>query len=250
VRATLLGSGGWLPTDGRETSCLYVREGGRVLLVDAGSGLRRLITDPGLLDGVERLDVVLTHFHLDHVVGLCALPALKLPVELWAAGRALLGTAARELLHRLLDPPFLLRDPADLDEFLADVHELEPGPVEIGPFRVETRVQARHPQPTLGVKLGGSVVFCTDTAFDEGTIEFARGARVLVHEGFHAAETCDEDGHTAAGDAGRLAAAAGVERLILVHLHPTLADEERLLGFARPHFPAVEVGRDGLVVAA
>jgi hypothetical protein len=29
--------------------------------------LRRLITAPELLDGVERIDIVLTHFHLDHV---------------------------------------------------------------------------------------------------------------------------------------------------------------------------------------
>jgi ribonuclease BN (tRNA processing enzyme) len=245
----LLGSGGWLPADGREICCLLARERDRALLVDAGTGLRRLVTEPELLDGVERLDIVLTHFHLDHVSGLTGLPALRVPVELWAAGRSLLGTPTIDLLHRLLDPPFLLRAPEGLGELLAHVHELEPGAVEIGRFPIETRVQRRHPQPTLGVRLGRSLVYCTDTAYDEGTIDFARGARVLVHEAFHPAESCDDDGHTAAGDAGRLAAAAGVERLVMIHLHPTLRDEADLLRFARRHFPAAEVGRDCLVVA-
>ena len=80
-------------------------------------------------------------------------------------------------------------------------------------------------------------------------MDFARGARILFHEGFHAADSCDDDGHTGAGDAARLAAAAGVERLILIHLHPRLMDESKLLELARPLFAATEVGRDGLAIA-
>ncbi len=56
MRATLLGSGGWLPTDRRETTCVLLREGSDALLLAAGTGLRRLVTDAGLLDGVERLN--------------------------------------------------------------------------------------------------------------------------------------------------------------------------------------------------
>jgi ribonuclease BN (tRNA processing enzyme) len=245
TKARLLGSGGWLPADGREICCLYLRKDDRALLLDAGTGMRRLVTDPDLLEGVDRLDVVLTHFHLDHVSGLVALPALRLPVGLWAAGRALAGVPSVDLLHRLLDPPFLLNEPAELSQLVVEVHELEPGSASIGPFDLETRVQPRHPQRTLGIKVEGALVYCTDTAYDEATIEFARGARVLVHEGFYAEESRDDNGHTAAGDAARLAAAAGVERLVLIHLHP-LADEAKLLDFARRHFAASEVGHDGL----
>jgi ribonuclease BN (tRNA processing enzyme) len=247
VEARILGGGGWLPADGREVCCLYLREGDRALLLDAGTGARRLVTDADLLEEVERLDIVLTHFHLDHVSGLVALPALELPVGIWAAGRQLAGVPTLDLLHRLLDPPFLLDQPSDLGELVREVHELEPGATTIGPFELVTRVQPKHPQPTLGIKVDGSLVYCTDTAYDEATIDFARGARVLVHEGFYAAESQDDNGHTAAGDAARLAAAAGVERLVLIHLHP-LADEQQLLEFARRHFAASEVGRDGLVL--
>jgi ribonuclease BN (tRNA processing enzyme) len=42
-----------------------------------------------------------------------------------------------------------------------------------------------------------------------------------------------------------IAAAAGVERLLLLHVNPELDDEEPLLRYARPAFAATELGRDG-----
>jgi ribonuclease BN (tRNA processing enzyme) len=242
----LLGSGGWMPTDARETACLYVRDGDRVLLVDAGTGLRRIRTDPELLEGVGRVDVVLTHFHLDHVVGLSYLPGLEVRVDVWAGGRVTAGEPSLDLVHRLLDPPFLLREARDVADLFGDVRELEPPGVEIGPFRVDVRVQRKHPSPTLALRVNGALAHCTDTAYDEENVEFVRGAGVLLHEAFHAADTTDDEGHTASGEAGRLAAAAGVGRLVLIHPGPLTTDEEALLSFARRHFPAAELGRDGM----
>jgi ribonuclease BN (tRNA processing enzyme) len=246
VDVRLLGSGGWMPTDARETSCLYVRDGDRVLLVDAGTGLRRIRTDAELLEGVDRVDVVLTHFHLDHVVGLSYLPGIEVPVHVWAGGQVSVGAPSLELVHRLLDPPFLLRDADAVADLVQDVHELQPPGVEIGPFRVDVRVQTKHPSPTLALRVNGVLAHCTDTAYDEENVEFAREARVLLHEAFHAADTTDDEGHTASGEAGRLAAAAGVGRLVLIHPGPVTTDEEALLSFARRHFSATELGRDGM----
>ena len=235
-----------MPTDDRETACALVRHGDRALAIDAGTGLRRLVTDPGLRDGLTRLDIVLTHFHLDHVVGLSYLPGFRLPVELWAGGRALTGTPAADLVHRLLDAPFLLRSSGEVAETIDRVHELAPPEVEIGPFRLRARVQPKHASPTLALRVNESLVHCTDTAYDEENVEFARGARVLVHEAFHAGDTTDDAGHTAAGEAARLAAAAGVERLVLVHPGPVSGTDEERLSSARRHFPATEIGRDGM----
>ena len=235
-----------MPTETRETGCALLRNGERALTIDAGTGLRRLVTDPGLLEGVTQLDIVLTHFHLDHVVGLSYLPGFSLPVEVWAAARAALGTPAEDLVHRLLDPPFLLGSPAELAETIARVHELEPGETSIGPFRVETRIQPKHASPTIAYRIDGSLVYCTDTAYDEENVAFARGARVLVHEAFHSGDTTDDKGHTAAGEAARLAAAAGVERLVLIHPGPRSSDDDERLASARRHFAATELGRDGM----
>ena len=75
----LLGSGGWIPTSRRATCSALVRDDDHALAIDAGTGIGHLVEDPGLLEGIRRMDIVLTHFHLDHVVGLAYLPALSLP---------------------------------------------------------------------------------------------------------------------------------------------------------------------------
>ena len=85
----ILGAGGWIPTGTHATCSALLREGDAAVLIDAGSGIERLVADPSLLDGVERLELVLTHFHLDHVVGLAYLPGCAAP----AASRR--GSGAR-----------------------------------------------------------------------------------------------------------------------------------------------------------
>jgi ribonuclease BN (tRNA processing enzyme) len=242
MEVRLLGTGGWLPTDERETACMYVRSGSDVLLLDAGTGARRLITEPVLLAGVERLHVVLSHFHLDHVMGLAALAGLELEREIWMPARLLADLPAGEVFERLVGPPFftgtdVVGTPRDLD-----------GDREIGPFRVEIRVQPQHPGKTIAVKVEGRLAYCTDTAYDPENVEFARGASILLHESYWSGETTDDTGHTAAGEAGRLAAESGVERLVLVHINPEGSGDGELAASARAHFAASEVGRDGLVV--
>ncbi|MGD2114802.1 MAG: MBL fold metallo-hydrolase, partial [Acidobacteriota bacterium] len=76
MRLIPLGTNGYIPTHGRQTMCFLVRFEDRALLLDAGTGVARLL-EPRvreLLEGVEQLDVILSHFHLDHVIGLSYLP--------------------------------------------------------------------------------------------------------------------------------------------------------------------------------
>ena len=243
----LLGTGGWMPTDRRETACYALRDGADLLVLDAGTGFRRLVTEPALLEGVERLHVVLTHFHLDHTFGLVCLPGLRrVPArEIWAPGRIVASQPAEEVVHRLLDPPFLAGDPGDVTRtFATAIHELGRD-VDIGPFHVELRVQPLHNGPTVALKVNGELAYCTDTAYDEDNAAFARGARVLLHEAFWPTDATDDVQHSAAGEAGRVAAAAGVERLVLIHVSPLLADDEELAAAARAHFEGVQVARDG-----
>lgn len=242
MRVRLLGSGGFVPTDRRETACALVRDGDAALLVDAGTGASRLLAEPQLLDGAERLDVVLTHFHLDHTCGLFYLADLDVPFTVWGAGEALEGIATADLVHRLLDSPFA---PPSFSSHYA-VEELRVGEAQVGPFAVRSRVQRRHGNPTLALRLGDELAWCTDTAYDEANVDFVRGVDLLAHEAFHAADSTDDTGHTAAGEAAGLAAAAGVGRLVLIHVNPRDDDEEALLSHARPHFAAAEVGVDGL----
>jgi ribonuclease BN (tRNA processing enzyme) len=245
MRLRLLGSGGFVPTDRRETACALLRHENEALLIDAGTGARRLWSEPELLDGIERLDVVLTHFHLDHTVGLFYLAGLEVPLEVWGGGEVLESIPTADLVRTLVGSPFA--PPSFADE-LPPVRELAVGTTQIGAFEVQARVQPRHANRTLALRVGDALAWCTDTAYDEENVAFAHGVELLCHEAFDAGDHTDGPGHTASGEAARLAEAAAAERLVLIHVNPELDDDEALLAFARPRFAASEVATDRLTV--
>ena len=154
-----------MPSERRETTSVLVRDERAALLLDAGTGARRLLDDPRLLEGVDELAVLLTHFHLDHICGLAYLPGLALVPDIWAPGRWLYGKASTSLLEPMLSSPW---SPFSKERFGA-IHELEDGLQRIGQFEVRTRGQLKHWAPTVGVRLSDAIALITDTAFDEAT---------------------------------------------------------------------------------
>lgn len=218
-----------------------------MLLLDAGTGVQRLVEDPKLLDGVNRLDIVLTHFHLDHVAGLSYLPALPLRPEIWGPGQTLYGEPTEAILSRLLGRPLFA---ASVNELAAGVRDVPADRFEAGAFEIATRAQRLHTDPTLGLRIGDDIAYCTDTAADTGTVEFAAGSRLLFHEAWYAEPETDDATHTAAGEAGRIAHAAGVERLVLIHVSPLGPSDEELLGPARTEFSVTQVGEDLALIEA
>jgi ribonuclease BN (tRNA processing enzyme) len=241
MKFLLLGSGGWIPTSRRETCCAYIRDGDSVLLIDAGTGLQRLVEMPELLAGADRLDIVLTHFHLDHVAGLSYLPALPLKPVLWGGGERLAGTPTEMVLERLLGSPLFAAGPSEL---AAGIHEIPQEPFDAGPFRVSSRVQTLHTDPTLALRVGDQLTYCTDTAADPDNEKFASGSRVLFHEAWYASDATDDRTHSAAGEAGRIARAAEVEQLVLIHVSPLQESDEDLVQPARAAFSEVTAGKD------
>lgn len=250
--ATVLGSGGFVPTGRRETSSLLLLPGGEdaegALVIDAGTGLRRLITDrAALLGGRRRLEVLLTHFHIDHVCGLAYLTELADEIEITVRGpgEALYDMPTASALSRLFAPPIM---PVDLDQLGVRVTELGIGEAGgDGPataLGVRTRRQDLHTNPTLGLRVGDDLVWCTDTEDDPLTVEFARGARILGHDAWGPPAA---PGHAEPAGAARMARDAGVERLVLIHV-PPMADEDDLRARAAAVHPHVTVATDGLAL--
>jgi ribonuclease BN (tRNA processing enzyme) len=187
-----------------------------------------LVGEPELLDGVERIDVCLSHFHLDHVVGLSYLPAVPPHIErfIWGPGAALYEASTATILEHLIGPPMF---GLTLDRVASRTSDLPLGESEIGPFTVITRDQQMHPQPSVALRVGDELTYCTDTGYDPNNARFAAECRHLLHEAFWPEHPVD-NWHSTAAQAARIAEGAAVVRLTLVHINP-LSDSatDRLL---------------------
>jgi ribonuclease BN (tRNA processing enzyme) len=248
---TILGGGGWFPAHGRHTASALLRVGGdSAILIDAGTGVARLIEQPRLLAGVSRLDIVLTHFHLDHVAGVAYLPALGVGdhTAVWGPGRLLYDAPTAAVLARFLREPF---HPVPLEALDIEVRDLPEGEIELSGRRIALRRQERHSAPTLGLRFDDAFAWITDTAYDEGSAPFAQGCRMLAHETwFTTAAPRNPDIHSSAAQAAQVAAGAGISRLLLMHLPPFAPGLDDLLVETRAVVPDATLADDGADVSA
>ena len=246
---SILGGGGWFPAHGRQTACALLRDGDRAIMIDAGTGVARFIEDPELLDGTGRLDILLTHFHLDHIAGLAYLPAVVAceQTTIWGPGQLLYGTPTGELLAQVSRQPF---HPVPLEQQDIEVRDLPAGEVELGGVRISSRRQERHSAPSLGLRFGDALTWITDTAYDHGSAGFAQGSELLAHEAwFTEASPRNPDIHASAAQAAEVAERAGAQRLALIHLPPFEQSVDLLLAEAQATVPGAVAATDGLSFA-
>jgi ribonuclease BN (tRNA processing enzyme) len=229
MRLIPLGAGGYMPA-GRHTMSFLLDSGDDLLLLDAGTGMARLL-EPALAERLGRhrgpLDILLSHYHVDHVIGLTYLLAVwtQKPVRLFGPAPPLTDGRPEEALRRMFAPPLF---PLTLETLpnRIEIREIDaelPGLEFLGlPVRLRRQ---RHPGGSAGIRLGDLLAYVTDTAFDPATAEFARGVEWLLHEVWvsdREAEAVDPGahGHIAAGKALDIALAAGVRHLMPIHHHP------------------------------
>lgn len=229
LRLVPLGTNGYMPTGGRHTMSFLVLGPEHALLLDAGTGVARFLepTIREMLRPYRRLEVLLTHYHLDHVVGLVFLVAgwRDRPIRIWGPAPPLSDCGPREAIGRLLNPPLCGLPLAEFPMPI-EIVELREERAEIAGFDVRLRRQD-HPGGSIGVRLGDALAYVTDTAADPGTIELARGVDLLLHEVWRTdAERADGPGHAPVGRVAEIARQAGVRRLMPVHHLPGRSEEQ------------------------
>jgi phosphoribosyl 1,2-cyclic phosphodiesterase len=246
---------------GGHTPCASVHSGtGEIIVVDAGTGIKDLgdclIRESG--GGPLRITLLLTHFHLDHVIGFPFFAPLFLgDAEITVYAPALPSDTERYLGGLVTGRYF----PVELFETNSRkiYRELPPDGLVLGGIKVSYH-NLCHPQGSVGYRFeegGKSVVFATDTEHPEEEIdhdlaEFATGASYFVCD---ATFTPDEYangkrgwGHSTWLEGTRLAAAAGAGELLLSHLNPDHGDDlvDGLAASAREHFQRTTAARQGL----
>ena len=241
---------------GGNTPCVEIRCGSRLLVFDAGTGLRNL--DKSIAeDGITDVDLFLSHTHVDHIVGFPFFSFAFKPentLRVWS-GHLEGGLTTENVLRQFMVAPLF---PVPVDIFAADVsyHDFRAGDTLTPADNVTLRTtMLNHPQNSTGyrVEFGGkSICYVTDTEHfedgpDQNILGLIDGADIVIYDSmFTDAEYPDykEWGHSTWQEGARLCAAANVGTFVIFHHLPERTDEE-LDGIAA----AVDEMRPGSLVA-
>lgn len=234
---------GSIPTPGRETvryggntSCVEIRHGRDIIILDAGTGLRKL--GQALLAEFKSrpmsLNLLLSHTHWDHIQGLpffapiyesrCRLRILGCE----GARNSLVAALTGQMESTYFPVPF-----ANLPSNI-EIEELKKFDFGLGNLLV-TAQRANHPGMTVGYRLSapdGVVVFFPDTEPRQGDremIEFIRDADVLILDSQYDRNEYKQHvgwGHGCVDDSVALALKAGVKKLVLFHHDPDHDDRK------------------------
>lgn len=220
-----------MPADGQPSSGYLVDCGSTRLLLDCGPGIATALS--GVLDPAELDAVVVTHLHSDHCYDLLPLGKALLSSTIRYPGGPeprselrplplLVPTGAHELFERwsglfpvttmpLLDKAF---------ERAFAVQEYEPGEsFKIGDVTIGLH-ELRHVKANCGIRVEAeccTLAYTGDTGVTEAAVKLAAGANLLLAEATLSETDRTDHGHLSGGDAGRIAAEAGVRELALTH---------------------------------
>lgn len=259
VRGSIATPGAATAGVGGNTSCVEVRCGERLFILDAGTGLRGL-GDDLMRRGEQQAEVMLSHLHWDHIQGLPFFVPLYVPgTELTLRGPAWGGGGLEGALRRQMSSPGF---PVEFTDVGARVtlQELGHGSrFQHGDTHVRA-AKLNHPGGVLGYRIehaGKSVVYATDTehwaCVDPALLQLAQDADVLIYDAQYTPEEYPTKvgwGHSTFEAASELAKRANVKRLVLFHHDPRRDDAAvaELESRARRSFSDVVAAREGMAI--
>ena len=242
TRGSLAAPGADTVRYGGNTSCVSV-EGpeGTWLVLDAGTGIRSL--GRSLPADLKRVDILLTHLHMDHLQGLPFFAPVRNPeieTHIWGPASTMMSLKSR--LQRYVSPPLFPVSVRDLAPSLC-FHELSVDMFEIGEFQIVAQLVI-HPNPTVGYRIahkGKAVTYLPDHEPMLGAREYPRSpewtsgyalaakADLLIHDAQYSPEEYQARvgfGHSNMVQAFEFAALADVKRFVPFHHDPTHSDEQ------------------------
>lgn len=250
---------------GASTSVLVDGGDGARVLIDAGTGLQTLAPSLGKQapEGCPLL-LLLTHYHLDHLIGLPSFQPLYDPAfRLTVAAPPCDGVGPEEPVRRLTSPPFwpvpwrahcdFVTLPAILDT-----------PFRHGPFDIRWcavhHANGCHAYRIEERRHGVSMVFATDVEWGRSSPTEQAALRtlcrtptpvgVLLMDGHEDTAAHPGWGHSTWQEAVGLARETGAGQLVVIHLAPgdddaTLTTREERL---RAMLPSASLGRQGQAI--
>jgi phosphoribosyl 1,2-cyclic phosphodiesterase len=189
VRGSAPVSGPGYEAFGGSTMCLELAADGHRLILDAGSGLRKV----GLMlqdEEVLTVDILLTHFHMDHLMGLMTFaPLFQKGAVVTIYAPVLMDILPEATLDCLLNTPYSPIKPNDTGASVV-VKSFCPGEtITVSGLAVQT-IRLSHPGGACGYRVaygGQSVAVIIDHEHvagqpEQGLVEFCSGVGLLLYD--------------------------------------------------------------------
>ena len=210
---------------GGETSCYVLRKGDHAVVMDTGTGL--LNAGP-VLSGCKKIDILFTHVHYDHILGLLNLAVFPKDARIKLYGH--FGSWAGEgTIRNFLDSPYWpvpLPDVPITDVILAREYRLTD---EI----VATFYRTFHPDNGCVIKLMvGKDKICLYSDLEDPSYmdpDIARCSDLLLYDGMFDRRDPEPHrgwGHSTWQDGGEYAKAENVRKVLITHHDPKAGDHE------------------------
>lgn len=244
MKITFYGVRGSIPVSSRETqqyggntSCLLLETDDKILIFDAGTGIRQLGED--LLNDERDIYLFFSHYHWDHIQGLPFFKPLYNPKRTIYLLSDHLADDASTVLKQMAPPYF----PVTQDQIQAQVKVLplqNKGCLRIGSLNIST-CALNHPDGGAAYRIDtaeGSFAYVTDSELLppetvntpwEQWVNFLQNVDLLVHDAMYIDEELSHIhgwGHPLVSQVQRLARDANVARLVLFHHDPKRTDKQ------------------------
>ncbi|MFC1704557.1 MBL fold metallo-hydrolase [Candidatus Omnitrophota bacterium] len=210
MKVHFLGTNGWFDTSTGNTICTLIETDSCYIILDAGNGMYKA---QGLIKKNKPTYLFLSHFHLDHIIGLHLLVAFNFKKGLRIYGQKGTRSVVRQITNSIYTASIKkLR-------YKVSIHELSEGTHRV-PFEVTCKSLV-HVSKCLGFrfKLEDKIIaYCTDTGFCDNAVALAKHADLLITEcAFLPGQSSKGWPHLNPASAARIAKKANAKRLLLTH---------------------------------
>lgn len=246
---------------GGNTTCFELTIDGQTLIIDCGSGAHNL-GNKLIADGVRKATILLSHTHLDHVIGLpFFVPAYRPDFETnFYAGHLPQGMKLETAFEKLMDPILFPVQPSVFQNISCT--EFEPGDeLDVGlPCTVKTLL-LNHPGRAVAYRIeldGRSVSIISDHEHgqkerDDAIIDFIAGTDVLVFDAMFSDEEYQNFvgwGHSTFEKCIEFAKLGHVKSVLATHHAPHRTDEalDEIRLEMRKDFPNADCAREGMII--
>lgn len=231
---------------GGNTSSILVEKGDKIIILDAGTGI---INIGNYLQGkkpeIKKIDIFLTHFHFDHILGLPFFdPFFNEEYEINIYSDSYDNSSSKDVILTIFNQPY---SPISNEGIKAGINFIELDVKKEKAIAIDDSIiveyQKDNSHPRCGVLIykldiaGKSIVYATDVetpgGFKKDTLDFIRGADVLIHDSQYFDSHYDSKenpkkgfGHSSVSMAVNNAKRGNVKKLFLFHFDPGYSDRE------------------------